>query len=138
MVALLGNFNVSLVANAASSVETISAETVRNVAPGESIRISDGEGGTVIEADYPSPAPTLSFYSAEDEAPASTCVTWRDEKGFTQVTNECKTDVRVRVTYKGGIVNDAGCHSIEKGTRKNVGFAGYGPARRTVDKVTKC
>lgn len=106
-----------------SGTVQMSAGDTSELKPGETVNIANGDAPLVVDT-----------YGAEQDAP--NCIKWRTSKGFTQVTNDCQTDLAVKVYYQNN--GQSGCETVEKGTQHNIGFVGWWPMRSKVERVVIC
>lgn len=113
-----------------SSDPTVTGSSV--LEPGSSTTLKPGETVTIADKEKPI---AINTYAAEDKAPD--CITWRESKGFLQVTNSCQVDFPIKVYFQHG--DPSGCETVKKGTTHNHGFIGFpGLNHRKVDHVATC
>ncbi|KGM18251.1 hypothetical protein [Corynebacterium auriscanis] len=112
-----------------TSLTIASAQTAPEVEKTETLQA--GETATFSKGDRPL---VIDMYQAEQPAP--NCISWRESKGFTQVTNNCQADLAIKVYYDHD--KASACETVSKGTQHNIGYAGWGPWRRNVQRVVTC
>lgn len=115
----------------------VSTQTLE-LQPGDETVILLSDRAIVVDLENPPVVATRNSDSREQATPA--CVHWRESKGFLQIKNDCSTNLNLKVYWEhaGKPSGDTGCHSVLPGTQHNIGFIGFPPMKKNVQRVVIC